>query len=128
MRRGLRYTLVASSLAVAAFVPASAAFAASTTPGAGPGSALCTGDQQRLHLQDGTGLASPDRLQLRDRTCDQTCDQDRLQLRDGTGGGFVRAGAPGFAYSVHHASGACAGTHIGLRVLDGTGSQWHWMR
>ncbi len=102
MRRGLRYGIVASGLAAMSLVPVGVASAASVT-GTSPGPGTCTGDQQRLHLRDGTGG----------------------RALHGAVAPRASAAVPG---GYHHASGPTDGTRTGVRPLDGTGSQWHWLR
>ena len=99
MRRWQK-VLAASGVALAVLVPSGAALAATTNTGSGPAvTRTCNGDQQMLHLRDGSGW--------RHTTADGTT------VQSGSGSGHQYMSGP------RDGSGPQAD-----RPLDGTGLQW----
>ncbi len=93
--------LAASGVALAVLVPSGVALAATANNGNGPAAATgtCTGDQQMLHLRDGTGWRHT------------TADGKTVQMVPGAGH--------------QHMSGPQDGSGPQAdRALDGTGFQW----
>lgn len=95
--RKWRKVLVGGALAAAVLLPSGMAAAAGAGNGSPNPSATCTGDQQMLHLRDGTG----------GRHLMPTAASADDQV------------VHGYQHGVHDGTGP-----VGTQPLDGTGMQW----